>query len=61
MRYAAISGNMIHRSCPFLKKIPSENRRLCAIHDIKPAICRQYPVSRKHALITGCPGFDKIK
>jgi len=53
--------NQLAKPCPFLKKIPSENRRICAIHDIKPAICRQYPVSRKHALMTGCPGFDKIE
>lgn len=45
-------------TCPFLKKIPSQNRWVCKIHQVKPAICRQYPVTRKHALMTGCPGFD---
>jgi Fe-S-cluster containining protein len=45
------------RTCPFLKKVPAENRWICAIHDVKPAICRHYPVSRKHATMTGCPGF----
>ncbi|MCF8142695.1 MAG: YkgJ family cysteine cluster protein [Deltaproteobacteria bacterium] len=45
-------------SCPFLKKIPSENRWECLIHHVKPAICRQYPLTRKHGLMTGCPGFD---
>jgi len=44
--------------CPFLKKIPSENRWECLIHDVKPAICRQYPLTRKHGLMTGCLGFD---
>jgi len=44
--------------CPFLHKEPSENRWTCRIHDVKPAICREYPVSRKHALMTGCPGFE---
>lgn len=48
-------------SCPFLKKISSENRWDCLIHDVKPAICRQYPLSRKHGLMTGCPGFDPKK
>ncbi len=43
--------------CPFLKKEPASNRWQCGIHDIKPTICRQYPVSRKHALLTGCSGF----
>jgi Fe-S-cluster containining protein len=47
--------------CPFLKKIPSENRCECLIHDVKPAICRQYPLSKKHGIMTGCPGFDVEK
>lgn len=45
--------------CPFLEKDPTSNRWQCRIHDVKPAICRQYPITRKHALMTGCPGFDK--
>ena len=46
-------------SCPFLKRISSENRSVCLIQDVKPGICRQYPLSRKHAVMTGCPGFKR--
>ncbi len=46
-------------SCPFLKKEPSADRWICDIHAVKPKICRHYPVSRKHAIMTGCPGFQK--
>ena len=46
-------------TCPFLKREPATNQLKCQIHDVKPAICRQYPVSRKHAAATGCRGFDK--
>ncbi len=45
--------------CPFLHKMPTENRSICRIHDEKPFICRNYPVSCKHARMTGCPGFDR--
>ena len=45
--------------CPFLKRISSENRSVCLIQDVKPGICRQYPSSRKHAVMTGCPGFKR--
>lgn len=45
--------------CPFLKRIPSENRYGCLIHDVKPGICRQYPLTRKHGLMTGCRGFGR--
>jgi Fe-S-cluster containining protein len=46
------------RTCPFLKKEPTTNRWGCAIHAVKPRICRNYPVSRKHAVMTGCRGFE---
>ena len=44
-------------TCPFLHQVASQNRWECRIHQVKPGICRNYPVSRKHALMTGCPGF----
>jgi Fe-S-cluster containining protein len=47
--------------CPFLKEVSSENRWACLIHDVKPAICRQYPLTRKHGLMTGCPGLERTK
>jgi Fe-S-cluster containining protein len=49
--------NQYERPCPFLKREPSSDRWRCDIHEVKPQICRSYPVSRKHALMTGCPGF----
>jgi Fe-S-cluster containining protein len=45
--------------CPWLHKIPTQNRWDCRIHEVRPEICRQYPGSRKHAEMTGCPGFKK--
>jgi Fe-S-cluster containining protein len=44
-------------TCPFLEHRSWENRWVCLIHDAKPGICRQYPATRKHAEMTGCPGF----
>ena len=51
-------SNNLAEQCPFLKHLPAENRWICQIHDVKPRICREYPVSRKHGLMTGCPGFS---
>ena len=45
-------------TCPWLHKIPTRNRWECLIHEVRPEICRQYPGSRKHADMTGCPGFE---
>ena len=51
------TGRLVE-TCPFLKHDAAGNRWVCRIHDVKPGICRQYPVSRKHARMTGCRGFD---
>lgn len=45
--------------CPWLEKEPGTHRYRCRIHEFKPEICRQYPGSLKHALMTGCPGFER--
>jgi Fe-S-cluster containining protein len=50
--------NRFAHPCPFLKIGPAPDCRICSIHEVKPQICRNYPVSRKHARMTGCPGFD---
>ncbi|MFW5908286.1 MAG: YkgJ family cysteine cluster protein [Desulfosalsimonas sp.] len=46
--------------CPWLAPARGKDRSercICTIHDVKPEICRQYPGTRKHAKMTGCPGF----
>jgi Fe-S-cluster containining protein len=45
--------------CPWLERDPDSRRHRCRIHDVKPAVCREYPGSRKHAVMTGCRGFEK--
>ena len=50
------TGNIVDQ-CPFLEHLPDKNHWICRIHDVKPRICREYPVSRKHGIMTGCPGF----
>ncbi|MFO7912041.1 MAG: hypothetical protein R6V15_07745 [Desulfotignum sp.] len=42
------------KTCPWLVPCPDSNRFSCAIQEIKPRICRQYPFTRKHAVMTGC-------
>ncbi|MCG6879945.1 MAG: YkgJ family cysteine cluster protein [Deltaproteobacteria bacterium] len=47
------------QGCPFLREGSQSGRWICRIHDVKPAICRQFPLSRKHAVMSGCRGFKK--
>jgi len=49
--------NRFAEVCPFLKRGPANDQWICAIQETKPEICRQYPYSRKHGVMTGCAGF----
>ena len=44
--------------CPWLRKLPNNEKYICRIHEVKPQHCREYPRSRKHAEETGCRGFE---
>ncbi len=49
----------LSKICPWLDTIGNNNKYGCKIHDVKPEICRSYPGTRKHAVMTGCRGFEK--
>ncbi len=43
--------------CPWLRKLPKQNKYICRIHETKPEKCREFPKSKRHALDNGCKGF----
>lgn len=53
-------SNRLYPKCPWLIPPDLKNRYACRIQDVKPEYCRQYPLTRKHAMMTGCMGsFDE--
>ncbi|WP_243545419.1 YkgJ family cysteine cluster protein [Pseudodesulfovibrio tunisiensis] len=52
--------DLLAETCPWLTTL-EDGRRVCSIHDCKPEICRQYPGSRKHAAMTGCPTALRLR
>jgi Fe-S-cluster containining protein len=52
-----VTGEDVQR-CPWLRKLPNQEKYICRIHDVKPEHCRAYPRSKEHALKTGCRGFE---
>jgi Fe-S-cluster containining protein len=54
------TGEEVER-CPWLRKLPRQDKYICRIHDVKPKMCRQYPKSKRHAKETSCRGFDPSK
>lgn len=52
-----VKFNWVQR-CPWLRKVPGQDRYRCRIHDVKPELCKKYPKTKKHAQKSGCRGFD---
>jgi len=42
--------------CPWVKQVDEDNWH-CTIHEVRPNVCRNYPVSREQRDSFGCPGF----
>lgn len=47
---------LLTEQCPWIFQEP-DGLYTCTIHDLKPGLCRDFPGSRKHARLTGCPGM----
>ena len=47
------------RRCPWLRKLPRQEKFICRIQDLKPEVCRNYPVSQEHGEMTGCKGMQE--
>lgn len=50
------TGDDVSR-CPWLRKLPRQEKYICRIQNMKPEVCRNYPLSKNHAEKTGCMGF----
>lgn len=46
----------LEETCPFLSF--EHGKSVCTIHEIKPAICREYPATKKHGFMTDCLGVQ---
>jgi len=55
--FSATTKEEVNR-CPWLRKLPNKNKYICRINDTKPEVCRNYPLSKEHAIETGCNGFN---
>jgi Fe-S-cluster containining protein len=51
------TGKDVER-CPWLRKVRGQDKYVCRINDVKPAVCRNYPFTKAQAKKTGCKGFE---
>ena len=48
-----VTGNEMSR-CPWLRKYPKREAYYCRIDDVRPGVCRNYPVSIEQMKKDGC-------
>ena len=53
-----ITHDDMHR-CPWLRKLPNQATFKCRIHDVRPDICRNYPVSIDQMIKDGCEMLEE--
>lgn len=51
------TGEDVQR-CPWLRKLPKQDKYVCRIHNLKPKHCRNYPTSKERAEENSCKGFE---
>ena len=47
------------KRCPWLRKLPRKNKYICRINNLKPEVCREYPVDKRQAVSDKCRGIVK--
>ena len=49
----------VHSKCPWYRKDKKTGLCSCKIHETKPRHCHSFPLTKRHALVCGCPGWLK--
>ena len=47
--FSKITGEEATR-CPWLRKVRGKDIYKCTIHDVKPNVCRNFPINKEHAI-----------
>lgn len=50
------TGELVRR-CPWLRKVKGKPVYKCLIYDVRPEVCRSYPISEEHVKRDNCPGY----
>lgn len=48
-----VTGEEMNR-CPWLRKLPRKEKYKCRIHEVRPDVCRAYPVDIDQMVSDGC-------
>lgn len=48
-----VTGNTMKR-CPWLRKLPHQEKYICRIHGFRPEVCQDYPVDIEQMISIDC-------
>ena len=48
-----VTGKELKR-CPWLRKLPKQEKYMCRIHDVRPEVCRDYPIDIAQMIYLDC-------
>lgn len=47
------------KRCPWLRKLARSDLYKCRIHEVRPPVCRNFPVDAEQAIRFGCPMIEE--
>lgn len=47
------------QSCPWLHELPEKGKYACSIHDIRPEVCRDYPIDIEQMVSLDCEMLEE--
>lgn len=53
--------NKTSKRCPFLRKVRNKKEYYCTLAELKPLLCRIFPVDKEHGKFCGCEGYEGKK
>lgn len=51
--------NIEAERCPFLRKLPKKDKYICRIYEVRPEVCKGYPVDLRQAKKDSCRGIGR--
>lgn len=53
-----VTGEEMNR-CPWLRKLPKKEQYKCRIYELRPEVCRDYPVNIEQMINNGCEMLEE--
>ncbi|MFC1688955.1 YkgJ family cysteine cluster protein [Pseudomonadota bacterium] len=56
--FSPVTGKKLGR-CPWLRKLPNQDKYNCRIHELRPEVCRNFPVDIEQMIQVNCEMLEE--